>query len=66
MGWDVCGGGPGTDLDGIGWYGKSGMILEGLVWVRRAWDRGGGPKVGVKGQRILWRPRMGMEGLKWM
>ena len=25
MGWDGCGGGPGTDLDGIGWLRRSGM-----------------------------------------
>ena len=35
-GWDGCRGGPGTDLDGLGWYGMSGMGLEGLGWVRRA------------------------------
>ena len=28
MGWDGCRGGPGTDPDGSGWYGMSGMGLE--------------------------------------
>ena len=34
MGWDVCEGGTGTDLDGIGWYGRSGVGEEslGLGW----------------------------------
>ena len=34
--------GTGTDLDGIGWYGRSGMV-------RRAWDWDGGPRVAVEG-----------------
>ena len=36
MGWDGCRGGPGTDPDGLGWYGMSGMGLEQwfLNWVR--------------------------------
>ena len=42
------------------------MIMEDLGWVRRAWDWGGGPIVGVKDQGIVWRPRMGMEGLIWV
>ena len=28
MGWDVFEGGTGTDLDGIGWYGRSGMGMR--------------------------------------
>ena len=28
MGWDGCGGGHGTDLDGIGWYGRSGLGMR--------------------------------------
>ena len=38
MGLDGCGRGPGIDLDGVGWYGMSGMGIEGLGWVRTAWD----------------------------
>ena len=30
MGWDGCGWGLGTDLDGIGLYGRSGMGMR--VW----------------------------------
>ena len=59
MGWGGCGGGLGTDLEGLG----SGMGLEGPRWVRRAWDWGGRPRVGVKRKGIVWGPRMGMEGL---
>ena len=29
-GWDGCGGVPGTDLDGIVWYGRSGLGMR--VW----------------------------------
>ena len=65
MGRDGCGGGSGTVLDGIGWYGSSGMSMESLGWMRRAWNWGGGPIVDVKYQRIVWRPRMGMESLIW-
>ena len=43
MSWDGCGEGPGTDLDGIRWYGRCGMSMEGLGWVKRAWDWDGGP-----------------------
>ena len=32
-----------------------------MGWVRRACDCGRGPIGGVKGQGIVWRPRMGME-----
>ena len=39
---------------------------EGLGWVRRASDWGGGSRVDVKGLVILWRPRLGMEGLIWV
>ena len=39
---------------------------EGLGRVKRVWDWGGGIRVGVKGQGIVWRPRMGMEGLIWV
>ena len=39
---------------------------EGLGWLRRVWDWGGGLTVGVKGQGIVWRARMGMEGLIWV
>ena len=39
---------------------------DGLGWARRVWDRVGGLSVGVKGQRIMWRPRIGMEGLTWV
>ena len=28
MGWDGCGGGPGTDLDGIEWCGRCGTGKE--------------------------------------
>ena len=48
MGWDECGGEPGTDLDGIGWLGKSAMSIEELGWVRRAWDWDGGPRMGAR------------------
>ena len=30
MGWDGCVGGPGNNLDGIGWYGRSGTGIR--VW----------------------------------
>ena len=40
MGWDGCGGRPGIDLEGLGSHKMSGMGLEGLGWVRRAWGRG--------------------------
>ena len=68
MGWDGCGGCPGTDLDDIGWYGHWTVLdgYEGLGWVRRAWDWGEGPRMVVKGQVIVWRPRMGMKGLIWV
>ena len=42
MGWDGCEGGTGTDLDGIGWYGRSGMGMRACDWV-------GEPRVAVKG-----------------
>ena len=42
------------------------MGIEALGWVRRAWDWGRESIVGVKGQGIVWRPRMGMEGLIWV
>ena len=28
MGWDGCGGVPGTDLGGIGWYERSGLGMR--------------------------------------
>ena len=61
MGWDGYGGVPGTDLEGLGGYERSGMGMKGLGCVRRAWDWGGGPRVEVKGkekcggQRGVWR-----------
>ena len=39
---------------------------EGLGWMRRTWDWGGGPRVVLKGQVIVWRPMMGKEGLIWV
>ena len=39
---------------------------EGLRWVRRTWEWGGGPRVVLKGQVIVWRPMMGKEGLIWV
>ena len=33
MGWHGCGGGTGTNLDGIGWYGRSGNGM--MVWSGR-------------------------------
>ena len=60
MGWDGYRGGPGTDLDGLGWYGMSGIGQEGLGWVRRAWDCCGRTRVGIQGQGIVWGPRMSM------
>ena len=39
------------------------MSLEGLGWVRRAWDWGKRPRTGVKRKGIVWGPRMGMECL---
>ena len=36
MGWDGCGRGPRTDLNGLGWNKRSGMGREGLGWVGRA------------------------------
>ena len=41
MGWDGCGGVPETDLDGIGWYGRSGLGM-------RVWGGGGEPGTGVE------------------
>ena len=49
MGWDRFGGLPRTYLDGLGWYVRSGMGIEGLGWVRRTWDWVKGPSVYVKG-----------------
>ena len=66
MDWDGCRGGPGTDPDGLGWYGMSGMGLEGLGWVRRAWGCCGGTRVGIQGQRIVWESMMSMECLIWV
>ena len=73
MGWDGCGGGPGTHLEGLGWYKRSGMSLRGLWWVRRAWDWCGGSKVVVRDQGIVWgskdgygRPDMGVKGFGWV
>ena len=72
MGWDEFGGGPGTDLDGLVYYGGFGMSIGGLRWVRKAWGWCGGPRVGVKGHGIVWVWRvsdvwewvdMGMKGL---
>ena len=40
--------------------------MEGLEWIRRFWDWVGEPRVGVKGQKIVWGPRIGMEGLIWV
>ena len=42
-GW--AGMGPETDLNGLGWYDRSGMGIEGLGWVGRAWDSYEGPRV---------------------
>ena len=66
MGSDGCGGGPETDLDGLGWYGWSGMGMRAWGGVRRAWDWSGGPRMGVKGQGIVLGPMMGKEDLIWM
>ena len=66
MGWDGCGRGPRTDLNGLGWNKRSGMGREGLGWVGRAWDSYGGPRVGVQSQGIMWGPRMSMECLRWV
>ena len=73
MGWDGSGGGPRTDLEGLGWYERSGMSLRDLGWVKRAWDWYGGSKVGVKGQGIVWgpkdgqgRPDIGVKGFGWV
>ena len=63
MGWGGCGWGPGTDLNGLGWYGRSGMGIGGLGCVRRAWDMCGGLRVDVKGQG---GPDMGLEGFGWV
>ena len=38
MGRDGYREGPGTDLEGLRWYGISGMGMEGLEWVRIAQD----------------------------
>ena len=54
-----CGGGPGTDLEGLWQYERSGMSLGAnekdlrLVY---------GPKVGVKSQNILCGPKDGYGG----
>ena len=32
MDWDGCGRSPGTDLEDVGWYRRSGMAMEGGVW----------------------------------
>ena len=39
---------------------------EGLGWVKKVWDSGGGHRVVIKGQVIVRRPIMGMEGLIWV
>ena len=33
MGWDGCGRSPRTDLEDLGWYGRSGMAMEGVYGV---------------------------------
>ena len=38
MGRDGYGEGPRTDLEGLQWHGRSGMGMEDLGLVRRAWD----------------------------
>ena len=44
----------------------SGMGLEGLWWVRRAWGCCRGTRVGIQGQRIVWGSMMSMECLIWV
>ena len=43
-----------------------GMDLEGLGWVRRAWDCCGMARVGIQGQGIVWGPRMSMGCVIWV
>ena len=72
MGWDGCGRGPRTDLNGLGWNKRSGMGKEGLGWVGRAWDSYGGPRVGVQPRNSIGTkdeyggPDMGIQGFGWM
>ena len=42
------------------------MSMEALGWVRRIWNWDGGSRVDVRGQGIVWGPRMDMEGLIWV
>ena len=49
-----------------GWHRVVGKVWDGyevLGWLRRVWEWDGGLRVGVKGQRIVWRPSVGIEGL---
>ena len=52
MGWDGYGGGPGTDLEGLGGMKGMGRGMEGLGCVRRAWDSGREPREEVKGKEM--------------
>ena len=47
FGWEGCRGGPGTNLEGLGWYGRSEIGMVGLKWKKRAWDS---TRMGVNGQ----------------
>ena len=73
MSWNGCEGGPGTDLDGIRWYGRSGMSMEGLGLGEESLGLGWRALSGCKGPKNSLGVKdgyggfnMGVNGLDWV
>ena len=52
--WDL-GGGLRVGVKGYGIVWMERMSMEGLIWVSRALVRCGGPEMGARGFRCVWR-----------